>query len=157
MAAVLVLVVGFGAFHAVASRSAVVLASELALDHLKCFGLLEDSSGPPDARALEAKLHERWGWSMRVPEGSPSEGLVVVGGRKCLYHDGGIAHLMYRYRGEPVSLFMLPNTTLAAHTLAVMGHQTRIWSVGNTSYAVVMQGDSALVDRVALELRRTVR
>ena len=155
--AVLVIVLGVAGFRAVASRSATVLASELALDHLKCFGLLVGVSGPPDARQLESKLENRYGWKMKIPDGEKPGGLTVVGARRCLYHDGGIAHVMYRYQGEPVSLFMLPETAEAPHDLAVMGHQTRIWSVGNTTYAVVMRGERAAVDGVALQIRQALR
>jgi len=155
--AVAVVVVAVVGFQAVASRSATVLASELTLDHLKCFGLFEGTSGPPDAHALESKLHDRYGWEMKVPDEQETGGLTVVGARRCLYHDGGFAHVMYRYGGEPVSLFMLPETSGAPHSLGVMGHQTRIWSVGNTTYAVVMRGDPAVVDQVALRLRQLVR
>ena len=144
-----------GGFRAVASHSATVLASELTLDHLKCFGLLVGVSGPPDARQLESKLENRYGWKMTIPDGEKAGGLTVVGARRCLYHDGGIAHVMYRYQGEPVSLFMLPETAEAPHDLAVMGHQTRIWSVGNTTYAVVMRGDRARSTRWSL--RRSCR
>jgi anti-sigma factor RsiW len=157
IAATLVLVVAGVALYGVAGRSSVLLAAQLTLDHLKCFSLFEGQSGPPDAKVLEARLHDDYGWHMSVPVGSRADGLALTGARRCFYHNGRIAHVMYRQNGNPVSLFMLPRTARLAETVRVLGYESRIWSRGNTTYVLVAQIPKEQLDRVEADLRGSVR
>jgi anti-sigma factor (TIGR02949 family) len=145
------------ALYGLAGRSSVLLAAQLTLDHLKCFSLFEGQSGPPDSKVLEARLHDDYGWHMTVPAGSRSAGLALTGARRCFYHSGRIAHVMYRQDGNPVSLFMLPRTARLAETVRILGHESRIWSVGNTTYVLVAQVPKAQLDRVEAHLRGSMR
>ena len=153
VAAVAVLALLGVALHGLAGRSSVLLAAQLTLDHLKCFSLFEGQSGPPDSKVLEARLHDDYGWHMKVPPGSGADGLALTGARRCFYHDGRIAHVMYRQDGQAVSLFILPRTARLAETVRILGHESRIWSRGSTTYVLVAQLPRAQLDRVEADLR----
>jgi anti-sigma factor RsiW len=137
-----------------ASGSSTALAAQLTLDHLKCFALFEQQSGPSDAQALEARLTADYGWHMKVPPGSADEGLRLVGARRCFSTDGRIAHILYRHEGRPLSLFLLPETERAAEALAVMGHEAVIWSRGRMTYVVVAREPHVRVEQVAAYIRK---
>jgi len=157
IAAAVVLALAAVALYGLAGRSSVLLAAQLTLDHLKCFSLFEGQSGPPDSKVLEARFRDDYGWHLTVPAGSSSDGLVLTGARRCFYHDGRIAHVMYRQDGNPVSLFMLPRTERLAGTVRVLGHESRIWSRGSTTYVLVAQAPEAQLDRIEGHLRGSVR
>ena len=155
-AAAVLALLGVG-LYGLAGRSSVLLAAQLTLDHWKCFSFFEGQSGPPDAKVLEARLHDDYGWHMKVPPGSGSDGLTLTGARRCFYHDGRIAHVMYRQNGHPVSLFMLPRTTRATETVKLLGHESRIWSRGSTTYVLVAQLPGAQLDRIEADFRGSRR
>ena len=108
-AALIVLGVGAVAVPIVTARSTVVLAAQLALDHLKCFVLEPHDHGETVTVAdAEAELKTHYGWDLPVPAtgGDPHGRLVAV--RRCLYGDGRAAHILYSVDGQAVSLFILP-------------------------------------------------
>lgn len=137
--------------------SATLVASELTLDHFKCFGLLEAVSGPAEPATLERRLDERYGWNLHVPAGSVPAGLGLVGARKCIYHNGGVAHLMYRSHGRPVSVFMLPGRRAFAGDVAAFGHHSRAWQAGGSTFVLVMRGTDQEVARVAAYFQDQLR
>ena len=151
LAASVVLVVGL-TFVGLSSRSTTVLAAQLTLDHVKCWEMVDESSRV-DSVQLEAKMERRFGWHLRVPEGSEAQGLRLVTARRCLYSDGSVAHIMYRHLGRPVSLFMLPDRTTPAGELAVMGHETVMWSAEGRSYLLVAREPRVELERVAAYVR----
>ena len=125
-------IVAYGAV----SGSSSVLAAEMTLDHLKCFGLFEGRSAERDSHVLETRLHDDYGWRIGVPAGAPAIGLRLVGGRRCLSHDGTVAHLMYRHADHPVSLFVVSKAHADA-TLGLVGNVSHVWSRGDVTYVVV--------------------
>ncbi|MEW6320561.1 MAG: zf-HC2 domain-containing protein [Acidobacteriota bacterium] len=138
-AAAVVLTLGAGLFVAT-SQSTVVLAAQLALDHVKCF-LLDGhdhlpTKNPEDA---EAFIQARYGWTVDVPPSRPAEGFRLVASRKCLLGDGFAAHLLYRADGQPVSVFILPGDH-AAHDLRIFGAAVEAWSANGRTYVVVVEG-----------------
>jgi anti-sigma factor RsiW len=157
IAAALVLAMTGIALYGLASRSSVLLAAQLTLDHLKCFGLFEGQSGPPDVNVLETRFRNDYGWHMTVPAGSAADGITLTGARRCFYHDGRIAHVMYRQNGSPVSLFMLPGTAKLSETVTVLGHESRIWSRDNTTYVLVARAPEVQMDRIEAHLRGSMR
>ena len=44
---------------------------------------------------------------------------------------------MYRHHGNPVSLFMLPNTARTQELVEVLGHEAAIWCVGNRTFVLL--------------------
>lgn len=139
----------------VTARSTVLLAAQLALDHLKCFVIDGDQHNAPITSAqAEDTIRTVYGRSLKVPAGIESEGMKLVAVRQCLYGDGQAAHLLYRMNGEPVSLFIMPGLARPAAELDVLGHTEIVWSAGGRTYMLVAgPGDSDRLHRVASQFQ----
>jgi len=150
-----VLVVGAVLLPIATVRSTVVLAAQLALDHLKCFTIEGDADGTPIAKAqAERTLKEEYDFDVNVPAPLPDQHLELMAVRRCLYGDGRAAHLMYRLNGEPVSLFVIPGVTRPADELTLFGHDQLVWTEGDRTYMLIARGGTrADLTRVASHLR----
>jgi anti-sigma factor RsiW len=136
--AVLTIFIATVVFSLATQQSNTLLAAQLTVDHSKCFGLFADADSPvADAGHLEDMLLDDYGWKVRVPPSSPVDGVQLIGARRCLYADGRIPHLMYRVNGQDVSLFMLDGVTRRDADVISLGHRSRIWSRGGTTYVLV--------------------
>lgn len=156
LAASLVLIVGFAFLYQLTASSSRVLAMELAADHVKCFavnGLLRTHQDP---LAVESSMLSGFGWRMRLPAARDA-GLELVGSRPCLYGEGRIAHIMYRHRGEPVSLFMLPRESRTAGMVEVLGHSAAIWCDGDRTFVLLAREPKEDVERLAAVVQATLR
>jgi anti-sigma factor RsiW len=158
-ALVTVLVLGAVLLPIATTRSTVLLAAQMALDHLKCFTIDGDGTSAPIARQeAEATLQREYGWTMSVPAGVEAEGLQLVAVRRCLYGDGRAAHLLYRLKGEPVSLFVIPGLSRPATELSLMGHDHIVWTEGDRTYMLVSRaGTKDALARVALHLQNEAK
>lgn len=158
-AAVVVLTLGAVLLPVATGRSTVLLAAQLALDHLKCFTIDGDADGEPIAKAdAEAILQREYALSISVPASAPAERLELLAVRRCLYGDGFAAHLMYRVGGEPVSLFILTGPTRPAAELSLFGHDEVVWTQGDRTYILVARGGTSHdLSRVASYLRTEAR
>lgn len=135
--ATLVIFSGLALLSVATRRSAALLAAQLTADHVKCFKVF-DPGGEADARQVEQELESRYGWDMHVPPSSPEHDVRLVTGRRCLYADGTVPHVMYRFAGSaPVSLFRLEGVTRDEADVTTMGHRSRIWSRGGNTYVLV--------------------
>jgi anti-sigma factor RsiW len=143
----------FAAVFYVSSRGSTLFAAGLTLDHLKCFALFESASGPGDPTVVANRLKTSYGWTIAVPGSSRALGLRLVGGRRCLSTDGGVAHILYRHDGRPLSLFVLSGASRAAQRLGVMGHEAVIWSQGGKTYVVLARESRDEVAQVAAYVR----
>ena len=94
---------------------------------------------------------------MRLPANAASAGLELVGSRQCIYGEGKIAHIMYRHAGHPVSLFMLPRAERAEELVEVLGHEAKIWCVGNRTFVLVAGEPRADVERIASFVQAALR
>jgi hypothetical protein len=148
-AAVMVLALGAVALPVITGRSNVVLAAQLALDHLKCFTIDGHDHGTVLSVAeAEAELLQDYGWQLKVPETAGSAQGRLISVRRCLYGDGRAAHLLYRVDGDPVSLFILPGLERPAEQLSLLGHDEVVWNTGGRTFMLVGKGGS----RNALQL-----
>lgn len=150
-AAVLVVGLAAASLPVLTSYSSVVLAAQLALDHLKCFAL-DGHVHLPGATAHDAErqLSDLYGWDLTVPAGSDADDLRIVAVRRCLYGDGRAAHVLYRKGDVPVSLFMLPGQTRVTDEVAAFGQATRMWAKDDVTYVLVVpSGNPALLADVA--------
>ena len=150
-----VLVVGAVLLPVATVRSTVVLAAQLALDHLKCFTIEGDADGTPIAKEqAERTLKQEYDLEVTVPAPMPDQRLELMAVRRCLYGDGRAAHLMYRLNGEPVSLFVIPGITRPADELSLFGHDQVVWTEGDRTYMLIARGGTrADLNRVASHLR----
>jgi hypothetical protein len=133
--AVLIIAAGIMLFSVATRQSDAVLAAQLTADHVKCFGIFEPD-GPMEPTRVERDLEDNYGWDMHVPPSS--EDATLLGGRRCLYADGSMPHVMYRGKGtEPVSLFRLEGVVREPASVTTLGHHCRIWSRGGHTYVLV--------------------
>jgi anti-sigma factor RsiW len=120
------------------SRSSVLLAAQLTLDHIKCF--IIDGADHADhltAAAAEVRMQEQFGWSVPIPTPAAMPGVHLVSVRRCLFGEGVIAHVLYRVRGQPVSLFVIPERDATAAKIAAFGRRTQVLTRGGATLVVV--------------------
>ena len=139
LAATLLLAVA-GVFITGVNSRVEALATGLALDHAKCFQFKGDIADAVDARVVEKTWERDQGWPLVVPASAGDEQLRLLTVRRCLSTDGRVAHVMYLWRGEPLSVFVLPRTTRGERVLDAMGRETAIWSANGRTYAVLANG-----------------
>jgi anti-sigma factor (TIGR02949 family) len=115
------------------------LAASLAVDHVKCFKV---DGGSPHAEpsVAEARWQQDQGWPIVVPASAPAQQLTLVNVRRCFTSDGRSAHMMYTWRGAPLSLYVLPEDIGHDRVVDKMGHEAVIWCANRRTYAVVAAG-----------------
>lgn len=145
LAATLVLAVAGVFVYGSFDRGARAFATQLTLDHVKCFAI--EPRGPADAAALSARWQRSHGWSLPVPP--PRAALELLGVRLCLSSEGRTAHIMYRHLGRPLSVFVARDEGRRPRALEVLGHQAIIWSDGDRTFAVVGREPLDEIERVA--------
>jgi len=155
--AVMLIITGVLIFSLATRRSDTLLAAQLTADHVKCFEIFVPHQGA-DASAVEEELESKYGWDMHVPPTSAEAGITLVGGRRCLYADGSMPHVMYEADGQAVSLFRLEGVTRPPADVNALGHHSRIWTRGGHTYVLVLPDkESAHIARVARYVEREAR
>jgi anti-sigma factor RsiW len=156
LAATLVLAVA-GVFLFGLSDRVEVFAAQLALDHVKCFKFTPDRITTGDAAAIGRDWAGKQGWALNVPSSAPAHRLELLGVRRCGSTEGRVAHVMYRWRGEPLSVYVLPASLTPApefqNVVDSLGHEAVIWSRDGRTYAVVAKGSAAELAQVAAYVR----
>ena len=149
LTASLVLLVAGAFLYQATHHSSRLLAAELAADHMKCFAA-NTLLGTHDAPAtVELSMMSAFGWKLHLPEQFDASGFELVGSRRCLYGEGKVAHLMYRDRGRPVSIFMLPKRVRPEELVEVLGHEAAIWPSSDRTFVLVTRGSKAEAERMA--------
>ena len=139
-------------------RSDVLLARQLTIDHVKCFRLFAEPGAHLDAADAERTLRERYGWNVHVPPSSGSAGISLIGARRCLYAAGSIPHMLYRADGENMSLFVLEGEGGRSADVTTLGHRSKIWSEGSTTYVLVStRGDTNNLGRASQYMMQQTR
>jgi anti-sigma factor RsiW len=153
LAASLVLIVGSAFLYQITEKSARIMAAELAADHVKCFAMNRMLGTRQAASLVESSMIARFDWRMQLPDNPAAAGLELVGARPCLYGEGKVAHIMYVHRGNPVSLFMLPNASRSRDLVRVLGHEAAIWCVGKRTFVLIAREPREEVERMAAFVR----
>jgi anti-sigma factor RsiW len=143
LAATLVLAVA-GAFVFGLNANVEAVAAQLTLDHMRCFQLAPERLTHVDAEAAGRLWTAGYGWTLDVPPSSPPAQLELLGVRRCLTTSGSTAHILYKWRGEPLSLFVLPRA-LRRHAdqdqiVRSFGHEAVVWSARDRTYVVLAHG-----------------
>jgi hypothetical protein len=94
---------------------------------------------------------------MHLPPNPARVDLELVGSRPCLYGEGKIAHVMYRHEGRPVSLFMLPKSARTDQFVEVLGHEAKIWCIGNRTLVLIAREPRRQVEQLAAYLQASLR
>jgi hypothetical protein len=134
------------------------LAAQLAVDHVKCFQVASEPAVVPDAAALAREWKAARGWELKVPESEPAQQLELLGVRRCLVSEGITAHMMYKWRGEQLSVFVLNSPTHASSwptDFRTLGQNALIWSKGGRTYAIVTRARPSEIEQVAQYMRQT--
>jgi anti-sigma factor RsiW len=146
-----VLMAGGVSAYGVTRLSPTVLAAQLTLDHVKCFAA-HPSTEPVDAHAAEDQFARDYGWRLHVPVAPVSDGLQLVGVRRCFCAEGTAVHVMYRHDGDPVSLYVLPDTTHQPATADVFGENAVIWSDHDMTFVLLGKASPAVMRQLAHDL-----
>lgn len=155
LAASLTLLVGGTFLYQATTRSSRVLAAELAADHIKCFAANRVLNlNTETSSAAQSYLASSFGWQTILPQ---IAGLNLEAARPCLYGEGRLAHVMYRYGGRPVSLFMLPGTTRRDEMVEVMGHEAAIWSEDGRTFVLIARESHEELERLAVAIHATLK
>jgi len=135
------LLLAIGAVFALGLNDRVeALAAGLALDHVKCFNISPRARTAPDVHAVAARWQARQGGALTIPDTAPDHNLQLINVRRCLSTDGRVAHLMYLWHGEPLSVYVLPRVLGRDRVMDSMGRETAIWSANGRTYAVLADG-----------------
>ncbi len=153
LAASLAIVVGGAFLYQATDKSARVMAAELVADHAKCFALNGALGTHQLPAAVEQSMAASFDWRVHLPDEPGRAGLELVGARPCLYGEGRVAHIMYRHDGEPVSLFMLPQSARRQELVEVFGHEAAIWCANDRTFVLVARQPRQEVERMAAFVR----
>lgn len=160
LAATLVLAIA-GAVGVGLNDNVQAVTAQLALDHARCFQFAPERLGHGNAADVERQWASRQGWPIRVPPGSDSRQLELLGVRRCVTASGSTAHLLYRWRGEPLSVFVLPRALRrrgqADEIVNTFGHEAFVWGAGDRTYVALAHGRPADLPAVAAYLQASVR
>ncbi len=117
------------------------LALQMTLDHVKC-ARFNNSSTVADPVAAAQLWTAKFGWPLTVPPSSEPTGLELRAVRRCGVTDGRVAHLIYQWRGEPLSVYVLPSKALEGSAqVERFGHDSVMWTQNGRTY-VVLAGTS---------------
>jgi anti-sigma factor RsiW len=157
LAASLLLAIGAAVVYGTVVNPSEAVAAQLTLDHLKCFALFAQPS-PLTPSAVQAALKAQYGFEVDLPDADQADGLTLVGGRRCLYLDGAVAHVLYRRGQVAVSLFVLPPGVRLSHTdMEIFGHTAVAFVRGGRTWVVLARAARAEVEGAADALGRSPR
>jgi anti-sigma factor RsiW len=137
-------------------------AAQLSADHLKCFQYPPQATSAPDITLLGKTWQTQSGWGLKIASASTMEGLTLLGIRKCGSSRGRVAHILYRWHGEPLSVYVLnhrfDHSANAAHDHDVtrLGEHAIVWTEHDRTYAVVADHRLPDLQRVATYVRRSI-
>jgi hypothetical protein len=156
MVATLLLAIG-GVFVLGLRSGSEALAAQLANDHIECFKAAPSPIILPDAKALAREWATARGWAIKVPDSTRVEDLELLDVRRCISSNGHTAHLMYKWHGQPLSVYVLnthePQTSDAPRVIEHLGQEEIIWSKGGRTYAIVTRGRPSDIEHVAQYVR----
>ena len=160
VAATLVLAVA-GAFLFGLNDRVQALAAQLTLDHVTCFQFAPERLGHADALAASRDWTAKQGWPIQIPASSASAQLELLGIRRCLMSSGRVAHVMYKWRGEPLSVFVVPRTIRRMRDQQELaekfGHEAVMWTEGDRTYVVLSRAGPAELASVVGYVRANAR
>jgi anti-sigma factor RsiW len=137
-------------------------AAQLAADHLKCFQFPPDPSSAHDITLVGKTWQETAGWALKVAATTPSEQLELIGVRRCASSRGRVAHVFYKWRGEPLSVYVLNHRFDRApdaahdHDFNKLGEHAIVWTEHERTYAVVASRHLSDLHHAAVYVRRSV-
>jgi len=146
LAATLLLAVA-GAFFFGVNDNVEALAAQATLDHVSCFQLAPERLKHADGATAVHDWAERQGWAIEIPSSSPDSDLELLGVRRCTMSNGGVAHVMYKWHGQPFSVFVVPHAVGRLKDqqefVEKFGHEAIVWSDRDRTYVVLARARPA--------------
>ena len=127
-------------------------AAQLAIDHERCFSDVDDLTEGFDARQAERALASAYDLNVAMPPESADFDVLDV--RQCLYDEGEMAHVLCAWRGQPMSLFVVPGRSTREQLLEVVGHDALTWSGAGDAYVLVADRSQGEIEQVSEYVRR---
>jgi hypothetical protein len=112
------------------------LAASLAMDHSRCFKIFGTATDA-DSVVSERAWQQDQGWPIVVPDTAAAQQLKLVNVRRCFTTEGRSAHMMYTWRGEPISVYVLQGNAGRDRIVHRMGTQAVVWCANQRTYALV--------------------
>ncbi len=137
MAASALLAIGAVFFLGQTQQLEAAFAAQLAIDHDRCFTAVDPAAADFDTQRAESVLARDFGLDVTVP--AESDDFDVVDVRECLYDEGHMAHLLCSWRGQPVSLFVVPDRSDRERKLEIVDRDAVIWSRDQNTYVLVTE------------------
>jgi anti-sigma factor RsiW len=135
------------------------IAAQLTLDHVKCFQFAPERLKHIDAATAAHQWAEKQGWAIAVPDSSPNAGLELLGVRRCAMSSGRVAHVMYMWRGHPLSMFVVPRAIDGVpdrqEFVEKFGHEAVIWSGKDRTYVLLARARPTELAPVIAYVRET--
>jgi anti-sigma factor RsiW len=167
LAATLLIAVA-GAFVFGLNDKVEALAAQLTLDHVTCFQFAPERLTHADSTTASREWAARQGWPIQIPASSPSAGLELLGVRRCSMSSGRVAHVMYKWRGEPLSVFVVPRTIRPIgqpqkpagqqqEIVEKFGHEAIMWTEGDRTYVILARARPADLQPIVVYVRANAR
>jgi hypothetical protein len=160
LAATLLLAVA-GTFIFGLNQPVEALAAQLTLDHVRCFQFAPERLAHVDPASAGRDWAAAQGWSLQVPASFPGTQLELLGVRRCFLSSGRVAHVMYKWRGAPLSVFVVPRMIRTGpqrdEIVEKFGHEAIVWSAGERTYVVVARGSPSDLDPVVGYVKANAR
>jgi anti-sigma factor RsiW len=137
-------------------------AAQLAADHLKCFQFPPPENAAPDVTLVGKTWRETAGWALKVAASSSTEQLQLLGVRRCGSSRGRVAHLLYRWHGQPLSVYVLNHrfdrspTASHDHDVNRLGEHVIVWTEHERTYAVIASSQMPDLKHAAFYVRRSI-
>ena len=156
LAATLVLAIA-GAFIYGINDSVEALATQATLDHIGCFQLAPERLEHADASAAARDWAEKQGWAIQIPASSSSSDLELLGVRLCTMSSGRVAHALYKWHGQPLSVFVVPHSfrglTDERELVENFGHEAVVWSGTGRTYVLLAKAQPSELTPVVRYVR----
>jgi anti-sigma factor RsiW len=159
LAATLVLAVA-GAFMLGLNNQVEALAAQLTLDHLMCFQFAPERAMHADSADAGRAWAASQGWPLQIPASSADAQLELLGVRRCFMSGKHVAHVLYKWRGQPLSVFVVPQRlrrSQANEIVEKFGHEAVVWSAGDRTYVVLARGRPSELEPVVGYVRANAR
>ena len=112
------------------------LAFQTTIDHAKCVRF-NNSAVPADPIAEARRWMTTYGWPVKVAASRGTD-LELRAVRRCAVTDGRVAHMIYEWKGEPLSVYVLPSEAIQhAAEVQRFGHDAIMWGQNGRTYIVL--------------------
>lgn len=160
IAASLLVVAGAVLFFTL-NRGVELLAAQLAVDHVKCHQFTSGHAHRPDPILLSQEWKKARGWSLDIPPSAADYDLELLEVRRCGTTEGQNAHILYKWHGSPLSLYVMnresPRATGQAQFVTRAGQDAVIWTDRGRTYAVVGEGHARELDKIVNYVKLSAR